>query len=208
MIYLANPCSPDVRLAMRAGLLGMIDTPAQGNVLEDADWCADNGCFGSGYPGDEAWLEWLRSHPGDRASCLFATAPDVVGDFAATAERSRPFLPLIREAGYAAALVAQDGMEYTTWDCWDEIDALFIGGSTAWKLSDEVRNLAAVASSLGKWVHMGRVNSRKRLMYADAIGCDSADGTYLTFGPDKNLPTLLGWLAEMNSQGSLQLAFA
>lgn len=26
------------------------------------------------------------------------------------------------------------------------------------------------------------------------MGCDSVDGTYLTFGPDVNLPRLLGWL--------------
>lgn len=43
-------------------------------------------------------------------------------------------------------------------------------------------------------MHMGRVNSERRLRYADAIGCDSADGTYLAFGPDVNLPDVLAWL--------------
>ena len=28
------------------------------------------------------------------------------------------------------------------------------------------------------------------------IGCDSVDGTYLTFGPDVNLPRLLDWLED------------
>jgi hypothetical protein len=28
-------------------------------------------------------------------------------------------------------------------------------------------------------------------------GCDSVDGTYLTFGPRINLPKLLRWLAEL-----------
>lgn len=46
-----------------------------------------------------------------------------------------------------------------------------------------------------RWVHMGRVNSKKRLDTARAMGCDSVDGTYLTFGPDTNLPRLLSWLA-------------
>jgi hypothetical protein len=41
---------------------------------------------------------------------------------------------------------------------------------------------------------MGRLNSRRRLRHAAAIGCHSADGTYLAYGPDKNLPKLLGWL--------------
>ena len=29
----------------------------------------------------------------------------------------------------------------------------------------------------GKWVHMGRVNSTRRIRYAASIGCDSVDGT-------------------------------
>jgi len=39
-----------------------------------------------------------------------------------------------------------------------------------------------------------RVNSLRRLRHAAAIGCESADGTFLAYGPDRNLPTLLGWL--------------
>ena len=46
MLYLANPCGPQVVAAMREGSLGFIDTPAQGNVRPDGVmWCADNGCF-------------------------------------------------------------------------------------------------------------------------------------------------------------------
>ena len=48
---------------------------------------------------------------------------------------------------------------------------------------------------------MGRVNSLKRLRYADAIGCDSADGTYLTYGPGhRTCPRLLAWLRQVNDQ--------
>jgi hypothetical protein len=47
---------------------------------------------------------------------------------------------------------------------------------------------------------MGRVNSLKRLRYAEMIGCDSVDGTYLTFAPDENLPRLLGWLRDLDTQ--------
>ncbi len=38
--------------------------------------------------------------------------------------------------------------------------------------------------------------------YAAAIGCDSADGTYLTFGPDVNLPRLLSW-TRLNDHAAL-----
>jgi hypothetical protein len=178
---------------MTAGQLGYIDTPAQGNIRPPGvSWCADNGCFGKGYPGDEKWLAWLTKHAHEAATCLFATAPDVVGDAVATLERSAPFLPAIRALGYPAALVAQDGLEDLPVP-WDTFDVLFIGGSTEWKLGPEARELVREAKARGKWVHMGRVNSIRRYQYAHSIGCDSADGTYLVFGPDVNLPKLLTW---------------
>jgi hypothetical protein len=46
--------------------------------------------------------------------------------------------------------------------------------------------------------HRSRVNSLTRLRYAVSIGCDSVDGTYLAYGPDRNLPALLRWLATVS----------
>lgn len=202
MIYLANPTG-DAVTAMLTGHLGYIDTPAQGNRRPaGVTWCADNGCFGKGYPGDEAWLAWLEQNAHDAPTCLFATAPDVVGDAEATLARSVPFLPAIRALGYPAALVAQDGLEHLDVP-WDAFDVLFIGGTTHWKLSRAVRDLVIDAKAKGKHVHMGRVNSRRRYQYALAIGCDSVDGTYLVFGPDVNLPKLLAWVAEGDRQRGL-----
>lgn len=179
---------------MNNRVLGFIDTPAQRRIRpEGVIWCADNGCFGKGYPGDEKWLAWLAKNAHDAERCLFATAPDVVGDAVATLARSAPFLPKIREMGYPAALVAQDGLEDLEVP-WDTFDALFIGGSTEWKLSEAVADLVGEAKRRGKYVHMGRVNSGKRFRYAESIGCDSVDGTFLTFGPNTNLPRLMKWL--------------
>lgn len=182
----------------------MIATPKQGNRLPDAvTWCADNGCYGKGYPGDDKWLAWLDTYTAEqRERCLFATAPDVVGDAVATLARSAVWLPRIRALGYPAALVAQNGLESLDVP-WDTFDVLFIGGDTAWKLGPDARVLVAEAKARGKWVHMGRVNSERRMRYADAIGCDSADGTYLAFGPDINLPAVLAWLRGVNDQGVL-----
>jgi hypothetical protein len=193
MIYLANPSTQRVRAAMSAGLLGAMTTPDQRNALpDDTWWAADNGVYGSGYPGDSSWLGWLRSRPWASDRCLFATAPDVVGDAWATMARSLPWLPAIRAAGWPAAFVAQDGAEDTGVP-WNELDCLFLGGSTAWKLSDAAACLAGAARSHGKWVHCGRVNSRRRYEYAAGIGCDSVDGTFLAYGPDVNLDELLSW---------------
>lgn len=206
MRYFANPSTAKVREAMTAGLLGMITTPAQGNAVPGgAVICADNGCFGGGYPGDDAYvafLESLRLH-GER--CAFAVAPDVPMDMGASLARSLPMLPRVRATGLPVALAAQNGAEDTVLP-WDAFDVLFLGGDTAWKLGAGARCLAAEARARGKRVHMGRVNSLRRLRYANAIGCHSADGTYLAFGPDKNLPRLLGWLRAVNDQQPLWAA--
>lgn len=192
-LYFTNPSTTPIREAMTERRLGCIITPAQGNLIpENAYWIADNGCFGKGYPGDTAWVEWLRSKREHRSRCLFATAPDVIGDARATLARSAPWLPVIRRLGYPAALVAQDGLESLTVP-WRSFDVLFIGGSTDWKLGENVRTLVSEAIMQGKPVHMGRVNSHKRFTYARQIGCSTADGTYVTFGPDVNLPKALAW---------------
>lgn len=188
---------------MQAGTIGYIDTPAQGNKRpEGVTWCADNGCYSDKW--DEAkWWKFLVDNAYAAKECLFAVAPDVVGDALATTIRSRPWLAKIRELGYPVAYVAQDGIEglrgttvsggLTFPIPWSSFDCLFIGGTTEWKLGPVARDLVTEAKRRGKWVHMGRVNSERRYEYARAIGCDSADGTYLTFGPDANLPKLLAW---------------
>lgn len=209
MFFLGNPTSnPVVHEAMRQQRIGFIKTPVQGNVLiEGAIWCADNGCFGNGYPGDEGWLKWLENLKPHAGNCLFATAPDVVGDAEASLARSRKFLPQIRELGFKAALVAQDGMENMELP-WDEFDVLFLGGkkteksSDEWKLGPGARALAVEARRRGKWVHAGRVNSRKRY-FALASICDSCDGTYLRFQPSKHIHDVLRWVDEWHGQERL-----
>lgn len=143
-------------------------------------WAADNGCYSAGerfsLPRYLAWLERWRPHA---ARCLFATAPDVVGDASATRARSLPVLPVIAALGYVPAYVLQDGETRIP----DDAAAVFVGGSTAFKLSPDAAGLVAAAKSRGLWAHMGRVNSARRLRYAAGIGCDSADGTLLAFDP-------------------------
>lgn len=205
MLYLANPCTPKVRDAMSDGLLGCITTPAQGNQVPDSCLIgADNGKFGKGWPGPDAWHVWLGDQVAEygRDRFLFAVAPDVPFDSVGTLAESRPWLAKIRELGIPAAFAAQNGSENGLIP-WDELDVLFLGGDTGWKLGEAARGLTALARRRGKPVHMGRVNSHRRLRYAAAIGCDTADGTYLAFGPDQNLPKLLSWVREVRDQGAL-----
>jgi hypothetical protein len=161
-------------------------------------WAADNGRFSApqNYT-DAGYLAWLGKMPAE--SCLFATAPDVVGDAAATLSLSAPMFAPIRAAGYRVAFVAQDGLESLPVP-WDDFDALFIGGTTAWKLSPEAAAIAGEARSRGKWVHMGRVNSLKRMRYAESIGCDSADGTVLKHDVSRPVET---WGPRVKAEPSL-----
>lgn len=185
MLYLANASSPKVRDAMRVGLLGQMVTPAEGRKpLPGVPFGADNGCYGKGYPGDGKWFAWLDSLP--REGCLFAVAPDVVADAEATLARSMPWLSKIRELGFPAAFVLQDGQEHLPVP-WDLLDVVFIGGSDTFKLGPHAIRLTREAAERGKRVHMGRVNSRRRWRYAEVIGCDSSDGTFIARWPDKNL---------------------
>lgn len=187
---------------MTAGLIDCIETPKQGNrPVDGVAWCADNGCFSDAWEEDK-WWAWLVANADRASDCVFAVAPDVVGDAWRSHMRSYPWLRKIKALGYPVAYVFQNNAEKHPIP-WHDFDVAFIGGTTDWKLGPVARELVTEAKRHGKWVHMGRVNSLRRLQYADAIGCDSADGTYLAFGPDVNLPTVLSWVRDVNEQGAL-----
>src|SRR5690606_5898878 len=110
MRVFANPCGSDaVVAAMQAGVLGYLDTPAQGNTRPTGvTWCADNGCFSDRW--DEAkWLGFLEANTAHADTCAFAVVPDVVADAAATLVRFEQYAERVRGLGYPVALVAQDG---------------------------------------------------------------------------------------------------
>jgi hypothetical protein len=169
------------------------------SILNRTVWAADNGCFSNPELDPEDFLKWLKKLSSGLTKCLFAVAPDVVADPIETWIRSKPILPKIRNLGYKAALVAQDGMEDRPVS-WESFDTLFIGGSTEWKLSEGAFYLLNEARRRGKWTHMGRVNSRRRLRIAVTAGCDSVDGTLLCFAPDRRFRQLSGWMTELQRQ--------
>ena len=201
MIYLTGciPKNNQMRDLLLAEGFGIMTTPFSIRTRPSLDWqwALDNGCFSNRWE-EALWLRWLDKHT-DRASALFATVPDVVSDHSATLERWEKYSEQVKGLGYRTAFVLQDGATIETIPM-KQMDALFIGGSTKYKLSDEARLIVEQCKKEGKWIHMGRVNSRRRMQIAFDWGCDSVDGTFLAFAPNANTPRLV-----RHMQGSKQL---
>lgn len=154
-------------------VMGQLLTP----LTRYSDWGKtpygiDNGCFVN--LNEPAFSALLKRQEPAKDRCLFVCCPDVVGNGRRTLElweyRDRWL------SGWPKALVLQDGIEDLTIP-WDELDAVFVGGSTEWKLSQAVEGLIKTAKILKKWVHVGRVNTGNRFWYFHKLGADSCDGS-------------------------------
>lgn len=199
MIYLSGAKNDAIADDLAAGRVGLLNTPKNAYTLDGvAVWAMDNGAYTDTYPGDDAYLSTLTRYAEHRDRCLFVAAPDVVGDADATLAQFAPMARRIRAAGWPVALVGQDGMENREAP-WALVDWLFVGGSTEWKLGVGAETLIRQAQEHGKRVHVGRVNSATRFRHFRALGCDSADGTFLAFGPDANAPKLRRWISAPTS---------
>ena len=204
MIYLSGAVRPisDPRL-------GWMASPDIGNVLPSGSlWAYDNACFA--HPGEFDWDRWyrvLRRRLAESPNCLFIVAPDVPFDADGTIQRFEQYRDRLKVIGLPVAFCLQDGMG--TEDVpWADIDAVFIGGSTAWKTGHEAGSIVSVAKERGKWVHMGRVNSLRRLRIAASLGCDSVDGTFLKYGPDTNWERMKAWFDSLYESPVMRLEYA
>lgn len=74
------------------------------------------------------------------------------------------------------ALVAQDGIEDSEIP-WDEFTWIFIGGRDPWKDSQASQDIVRTAKTLGKFVHVGRVNDPDRWERFAELGADTCDGS-------------------------------
>ena len=153
-------------------------------------WAADNDAYNGFNPGE--FIKMLSKIRGQK-KCLFVASPDVVGNARKTIELFDYWEPIIRSYDLQIALVGQDGLEGLEIP-WDRFEAFFIGGSTEWKLSNGAFKLAKLAKEKGKWVHMGRVNSIRRLEIARLYGCDSVDGSGFSRFPDLKIPEALQFI--------------
>lgn len=178
--------------------VGQLLTPLTRYKLRDPSrpFAIDNGAWaGLDIP---AFMALLKREEANREACLFVTVPDIVGSARRTLEVFDRWKD--RLAGWKLALACQDGQEDLPLP-WDEIDAVFIGGSTNWKCSDHAKQIVQTAKALGKWAHAGRVNHPARWEHFEQMGADSADGTGLSRYTHMRMA-----IAGRNNQGALELA--
>lgn len=154
--------------------VGQLLTPLTRYTLREPGrpWAIDNGAFARFE--EKSFWSLLKREEERKEDCLFVTAPDVVSSARRTLEVFGHYAPKL--AGWKIALALQDGQEHLPIP-WESIAAIFVGGSTSWKLSDHAMHCVKAAKALGKWVHVGRVNDPARFEYFEEMGADSIDGT-------------------------------
>lgn len=152
--------------------VGQLLTPLTSYSLRAHRFAIDNGGFNE--LDVDGLVRLMKREEQNRERCFFVTAPDVACSALRTIELFHHFKPLFK--GWPVAFVCQDGQENLPMH-WDEIDAIFIGGSTSWKCSQHAVHLIKAAKALGKWVHAGRVNTASRWKHFEKLGTNSGDGT-------------------------------
>ena len=162
--------------------VGQLLTPRGRHPDKGRKYAIDNGAYSHfDRAGFERLLERQRPHK-DR--CLFVASPDVVGNARRTLEAFEYWYP--RLYTFPVALVIQDGIEDMTIP-WHLLSAVFIGGTTKFKLSAAAEAVIRCAQLQAKWVHVGRINMPERYDKFAALGVDSFDGTGLVRDRHKRL---------------------
>jgi len=168
--------------ALRAAGWRLLVTPACLRT-EGFPYALDNG----------AWSAAQRGTPWDPDAFLralmqlgmgadFVVIPDVVGDGRASLRRSHSWLPILHGRTRRLLFPTQDGMERDPDAVAPILGAsvgLFVGGTTAWKLAT-LGFWGQMAARTGCYLHVGRVNTQRRIARCHAAGADSFDGTSIT----------------------------
>ena len=150
---------------------GQLLTPLTRFAYLGHAFAIDNGAY-SGFKAD-AFKSLLFRQNEHREHCLFVVCPNVVGSSRRTLEIFNEFACQLER--WPVALAAQDGVDDLPIP-WRLIEAIFIGGSTEWKMSKSALDVCKTARILGKHVHVGRVNTIARFRHFKDHA-DTCDGS-------------------------------
>jgi len=186
------------------GLAHLYSVGGQRGPYKHLPYALDNGAY-SAFLKEEAFdwekfnalVAWAMSKD---TPPLWIVCPDVVGDAAATVELWNAKAPSLQAAtGWPLAFACQDGMTLDTLkDLNPSPSVLFIGGSTDWKWES-----LEMWMQSGLRVHVGRVNSPRRLYECYHLGVESVDGTGWFRGNPRQTEGLRRFL-ELQSLGAVE----
>lgn len=175
-------------------------------------WTFENARF-TGKFSESRWVPQLERWQEYKDTCIGIVIPDWPYKTRATLEDFWRYHHIPKMYGYRVALVTQNGMTIDDIP-WNEIDTLFIGGDDAHKRGLEAQALALHAKQLGKWVHVGRVNSGgeylkrgkvRGAMLTHWTWADSADGTTLIKHPTQQVESIRQGVEYINTGAGHQL---
>lgn len=169
-----------------------------GVVISPANWrkppsgmryCIDNGAWTAHQKGTEldvdAFYRMVSIHA---AGADFLVAPDIVGAGEKSLDLSLKSLKSLPTESLKLIAV-QDGIDPNNPALCEALrsDAIgpvgiFVGGTTEWKLKT-MADWGSMAAALGCHLHVGRVNSVKRIALCAEAGAHSIDGTSILYSP-------------------------
>lgn len=185
LVYASRTGSRRNLAAMAEAGIRLLATPQQLGRYPDAHppwaYMLDNGAFGEGGFQPDQFATSLRLLGRDADAVVL---PDIVCGGQASLRLSLDWMHRVLQVGARYALIpVQDGMvpadvrRYLT-DVYGRV-GLFVGGSTAWKEST-MRMWGDLAEEMACWMHVGRVNTQRRMALAVAAGAHSVDGSSAT----------------------------
>lgn len=111
------------------------------------------------------------------AGADFIVVPDIVEGGLPSLDFSMAWIDELMTVGPRLLIAVQDGMtpRHLTGVVSDKV-GIFVGGSTDWKLST-LMSWGRFARSQGLYLHVGRVNTCRRIAHCAASSADSFDGS-------------------------------
>lgn len=166
---------------MRKAGFGILITPENPNPQGFSTFAIDNGAwsaFQRGIPwSPDKWVPLIERLGRD---AIWAVAPDIVMGGSASLDRSLSWLPWMAERCSRVLIAVQDGMtDQELAPYLSDRVGIFVGGSTEWKESS-LPMWGALKRRVGCWLHVGRVNTARRIRLCAMSGADSFDGTAAT----------------------------
>lgn len=161
------------------GRIGWLIGPSGMQKTKLREWipyALDNDAFSAWTKGtqwnESLWVSMLDTLKHDSENVLpprWVLVPDVVADRDATLRNWEKYSRKAEQFGWPLAFAVQDGM--TPEDLPDNC-IVFVGGTTKWKWDN-----LHTWTSLGRRVHVGRVNEVSKLLICERLGVESVDGT-------------------------------